>query len=359
MGGKTATSTSQLSIPPEVMANYNAANAMALSAATKPFQPYSDQASAFVAPLTQTQMAAEQGINQAQGMYKPYYNAATQSLSAGQQAANPLQAMAAQGIGQAYGQGQQYLGGATQAAMGAMAPAQAYNQAATGQVQAGLGTAQQALAAGQPYLAGATAGVQNALTGAQPYQGLATQMGLAGAQAVDPTQLGAGQIGQYMSPYMQSVVAGTLAPLQQQQQEEQRALVGQQIASGAFGGEGGQAARANLARQQEMATAQTVSNLMQQGYGQALATAQQQQQLGLGAAQANRAALQQQAAQMAALGQQGYGQQMGAAQALAQLGQQGYQQQMGLSQALQGLGAQGYQQQMGHLPCWRPALSLA
>ena len=265
MGGKTATSTSQLSIPPEVMANYNAANAMALQAATRPFQSYSDQASSFVAPLTQSQMAAEQGVNQAQGMYQPYYNAATQGLYAGQQAANPLQAMAAQGFGGAYGQGQQYLGGATQAGAGAMAPAQQYLQSATGLTQAGL-------------------------AGAQPYQAMATQYGLAGAQAVDPLQLGAQQIGQYMSPYLQNVVSSTLAPLQQQQQAEQSALLGQQIGAGAFGGDRGRIAQANLARQQDLATAQTVAGLMNQGYGQALATAQQQQQLGLGAAQANRAA---------------------------------------------------------------------
>ena len=43
-------------------------------------------------------------------------------------------------------------------------------------------------------------------------------------------------------------------------------------------------------------------SILNQGYGQALATAQQQQQLGLGAAQANRAALQAAGQQLAGIG---------------------------------------------------------
>ena len=321
--GKTAPSTSQVTIPPEILQRYNAVNARAETAANQPFQNYSEDPNAFVAPLTATQQAAQQGVNASQGMTTPYYNASDASMYRGLEQARGFNDQAGQSYGGAYGQGQGYLGGASQAAMGAMRPAQAYNQAATGQVQ-------------------------NALAGAQPYQSAATQFGLAGAQGVDPSQLGAQQINQYMSPYLNSVVQSTLAPLQQQQAQQQSSLVGNQIGSGAFGGDRGKIAQAVLAGQQNMATAQTVSGLMNQGYGQALQAAQGQQQLGLGASQANRAAQQQAAGQMAALGQQGYGQQMGAAQQLAALGQQGYGQQMGLSSALQGLGQQGYAQGMGY-----------
>jgi len=57
MGGKTSTSTSQVTIPPEVLARYNAVNAQAQAVAQTPFQQYSNNPNAFVAPLTPTQQA--------------------------------------------------------------------------------------------------------------------------------------------------------------------------------------------------------------------------------------------------------------------------------------------------------------
>ncbi|NDB68942.1 MAG: hypothetical protein EB015_13230, partial [Methylocystaceae bacterium] len=351
MGGKTGTATSQVTIPPEIMARYNAVNARAEEAAGKPFQEYGGQ---FVAPLTSTQQGAVSGVNAAQGMYQPYGTEAYQRTQEAMGGADPLNQAASGQYNAAYGQGQNYLGASNRQAE------LAYDQ---GQNYLGAGTtaAYQASNAGQNALNEATVGTrgslgaaQAALAAGQPYQQMATQLGLAGAQNINAGPLGGEQINQYMSPYMQSVVAGTLAPLRQQQQQEQSALIGDQIRAGAFGGDRGRVAQANLARQQEMATGQTLAGLLQGGYGQALQTAQQQQGLGLSAAQANRAAQQQAASQMAALGQQGYGQQMGLAQqqaALAQqigaLGQQNYAQSMGLSQQLQGLGAQGYQQRMG------------
>ena len=56
-GGKTSTSTSQVTIPPEVLARYNAVNAQAQQVAQTPFQQYSNNPNAFVAPLTPTQQA--------------------------------------------------------------------------------------------------------------------------------------------------------------------------------------------------------------------------------------------------------------------------------------------------------------
>mgnify|MGYP003345417613 FL=1 len=282
MGGKTSTSTSQVKIPSEVLARYNAVNRYAEDVASQPFQQYATDPNAFVAPLTQTQQAGIQNVNMAQGMYAPYYQGATQSLLAAGQAAMP-----------------------------------AY-EAASQNVSAGL-------------------------AGAQPYQELATGYGIAGARGVSPTELGSQQIQQYMSPYLQNVVGSTLANLRQQQEQEQSALLGQQIGAGAFGGERGRLARANLARQQNLATGQVLSDLLNQGYGQALSTAQQQQQLGLGAEQANRAAQAAASGQMAAIGQQGFGQQLAAAQQQQALGQGLYGIGAGVSQGLAGLGA-GVQQ---------------
>ena len=89
MGGKTGTTTQQssVSIPPEVLARYNAVNARAERTAEQPFTPYTGE---FVAPLTGTQQAGISNINQAQGMATPYYNAAGQAMNTGYQAGSGL-----------------------------------------------------------------------------------------------------------------------------------------------------------------------------------------------------------------------------------------------------------------------------
>jgi hypothetical protein len=74
MGGKTATTTQSVAIPPEVMARYNAVNTRAENVAQQPFQQYGGE---FVAPITPTQQL---GIGQTIGasqMAQPFYGAAT------------------------------------------------------------------------------------------------------------------------------------------------------------------------------------------------------------------------------------------------------------------------------------------
>jgi len=249
MGGKTGTTTQQssVSIPPEVLARYNAVNARAERTAEQPFTPYTGE---FVAPLTGTQQAGISNINQAQGMATPYYNAAGQAMNTG--------------------------------------------------YQAGSGLA------------------------------------LGSAMPVNPEALTGQNINQYMSPYLGSVVDTTMANLRQQQGQEQSQILGDQIKSGAFGGDRGRIAQANLARQQELATGQTVAGLMNQGYGQALTTAQQQQAQQLAASQANRAAL-------AGAGQSLYSMGQGYGQGVAGLGTQA--QQAALQGAQAQLGAGTVQQQ--------------
>jgi len=430
MCGGTAQTTQQVQIPPEVMQNYRAVNARATEVAATPFQQYSTDPNAFVAPLNQTQQAGIQNISNAGGISQPYFQGATSALMGGQAAATPYYGEATQqllgglnagvtGTQAAYQPLQQgaqaaqgLQGGALAQYQGALQSAQPYNQAAGQYAQAGLSAAtpyygqaaqniagaqdiggalggaslsslQQAgqaaqplqsdaagninsaasaaqpynqaatagimggLAGSQPFNAAAARGINQAQAGAQPYQGMATGLAAAGTQAVNAGPLGGEQINQYMSPYLDSVVGSTMANLRQQQGQEQSSLVGNQVAQGAFGGDRGRLAQANLARQQGLATGQTVAGLMNQGYGQALGAAQQQQQLGLGAAQANRAALQQGANQMLGIGQQGYSQGMGAAQAQQGLGQQIYGQGLGAGQAMAGIGQQQYGQQMG------------
>jgi hypothetical protein len=289
-------------------------------------QPYNQAAGQYaqtgLAAATPYYEQAAQNVTGAQGAGGVLNNAALNSLQQAGQAAQPLQNDAAGNINSA------------------ASAAQPYNQAATAGIMGGL-------AGSQPFNAAAAQGFNQAQAGAQPYQGMATGLAAAGTQAVNAGPLGGEQINQYMSPYLNSVVGSTMANLRQQQGQEQSSLLGNQISQGAFGGDRGRIAQANLARQQDLATGQTVSGLMNQGYGQALSTAQQQQQLGLGAGQANRAALQQGASQMLGIGQQGYSQGMGAASAQQGLGQQIYGQGLGAGQAMAGIGQQQYGQQLG------------
>jgi hypothetical protein len=82
-GGKTATTTQQVQIPPEVLARYNSVNARAENVAQTPFQRYSNDPNAFVAPMNATQNQGIQNINNAAGVASPYYGAATGLTMAG------------------------------------------------------------------------------------------------------------------------------------------------------------------------------------------------------------------------------------------------------------------------------------
>jgi hypothetical protein len=212
LGGKTATTTQQVQIPPEVLARYQNVNERAQQVSETPFQRYTGE---FVAPLSPTQ---QYGI-------------------------------------------------------------------------------QQTVASAQL---------------AQPYYQAATQLGVTGAQGIRP---GALDPGAYMNPYTQAVVQATLNPLQQQQRQQLSQQQSESIRSGAFGGDRAGLQRAALMGQQSMGTAQAIAPLYQQGYTQALQTAQQQQGLALSAEQANRAARASTAQQLAGFG--------AGAQQAAQAGAQG------------------------------------
>jgi len=112
------------------------------------------------------------------------------------------------------------------------------------------------------------AGIQNVNASAglaQPFYG-------AGAgyvqQAANP--FGQQSLNQYMSPYINDVVAQTMANLGETNAQQRQQLLGNEIMQGAFGGDRGGVAQAELARQQNLATGQTLANVLQGGYGQAL-----------------------------------------------------------------------------------------
>ena len=205
MGGKHATSTSKVTIPPEVLARYNAVNARAQTAADTPFKAFGNTASDYVAQMNAQQNAGINDINATAGSYQPYMTQAT---------------------------------------------------AAT---QAGMGPA---------------------------YEG----------------------IDRYMSPYIQNVADTTGAMMKQQYEQAQSGALGTAASSGAFGGDRAGIAAANMQQQNQMGYGNTMANIYNQGYTQALGASQadlarqlqggsqmaqlgaQSQQLGLQGAQAKIAA---------------------------------------------------------------------
>ena len=79
MGGKTAQSTQQVAIPPDVLARYNSVNAQAQKVSQTPFQQYGGQ---FVAPVNSTQQT---GIDQTEAnanIAQPYYKQAAAETAA-------------------------------------------------------------------------------------------------------------------------------------------------------------------------------------------------------------------------------------------------------------------------------------
>jgi Phage tail lysozyme/Chaperone of endosialidase len=221
VGGKTSTSTSQVQIPPEVLARYNSVNATAEQAAQNPFQQYSTNPNAFVAPITPTQSAGIQNTNAAAGMAQPYF-------------------------------------------------------------QTGTGFA---------------------LAGAGPIN----------AQPLDTST--------YMNPYLQTVLGSTEALVNQQNQQAMSGQTGNAMQQGYFGGDRSGIAAAVLAGQQMLQGGQLYSGIASDAYNQALAAAQQQQGVQLGAAQANRQALQQTGQSLAELGTGAQGAALTGAQAQLGAGQ--------------------------------------
>jgi hypothetical protein len=74
MGGKTTTSTNQVTIPQDVLDRYNAVNAQAAKVAENPFQKYGTTQEDFVAQFNEQQLKGVQGINDVAAMGPVYEN---------------------------------------------------------------------------------------------------------------------------------------------------------------------------------------------------------------------------------------------------------------------------------------------
>src|SRR5271170_4157242 len=94
MGGKTAQSTQQVSIPPQVLAQYASVNSAANQTANTPFQQYGGE---FVAPVNSTQQTGISGVAAAANQAQPAYAAATGELNSTQAGVNPINASAEAG----------------------------------------------------------------------------------------------------------------------------------------------------------------------------------------------------------------------------------------------------------------------
>lgn len=238
MGGKQATSTQSVAIPPQVLAQYSAVNARASQDANTPFAQYQGQ---FVAPVNSEQGSGIANTNVAANEAQPYYGAATSGLGAAQAATNPVNAAAEHG----------------------------------------------------------TAASSSALTGSQ--------------------------IDSYLSPYLNDVMGSTSKLLGQQNEQAQAGQLGDAIRSGAFGGDRTGVAAANLNQQNQLASANILSGIANQGYQSALSTAQGQQQIGLAGAR-----------QLADIGSTAYGEGANTASEMGALGS-----------GAQTAGLQGAQAQIG------------
>ena len=334
MCGSTGTSTSTNTTLPTAaaQANYDKLSSLAWNTYNQPYQQYTGE---MVAGLSPTEQTGIQNINAAAGLAQPYFAQATTDINQGQSYALPKIDAAYNQVGLGQQLGSQYNQNATNTLNAA------YSEL-TPQVRQQESAVNAALGQGQNYLTQATNLAGNA------------------AAPVYAQQFSQDALSQYMNPYMNQVIQGTLAPLRQQQQMEQQGLIGNQITQGAFGGERADLARAALQGQQDIATGNVLGNLLNTGYAQGLGAFQQQQGVNLGAGQANRAALANQANQIAALGQQGFGQGLSAAQEeaalagqnfgagsqtaqqLANIGQQAFSQDVGAAQAQAGLAGQAF-----------------
>ena len=201
MGGKSSTSTQQVTIPPEVLARYNAIMDKSGEIAGHGFQQYSTNPNAFVEQINPEQMMGINATNQYAQSAQPYYQQANSTLGNAYANAQPLNRMAEYGtansaqtlspnqINQFYSPYMQNVASSTEALVNqqnqqAMAGqmGNAINQGAFGGDRAGIAAAnlnQQQMMAGANIYAGLqNAGYNNALSAAQQQQ----QIGLQGAR---------------------------------------------------------------------------------------------------------------------------------------------------------------------------------
>ncbi len=158
----------------------------------------------------------------------------------------------------------------------------------------------------------------------QPYINSATALTNQAVNYSDPRNFNAQSLQQFQSPYQQNVIDTTMANLSALNAQNMNQANASNAAAGGFGGSGSYLGRAAVQKQNQLANAQTLAQLQQSGYQQAVGQYNQQQQQAI------------QTAQNAAYG-------------LGQLGQNAQQSALQGIQALMGTGAQQQQLQQQQL----------
>ena len=146
-------------------------------------------------------------------------------------------------------------------------------------------------------------GINNVNASAGAYKPYFDQAALTFSQGMGSAQPGALDLNQFYNPFQQQVIDATIRQMGQANEQAQSGALGTAVSSGAFGGDRAGIAAANLANQQGLAMGSTLAGLNAQNYNQALAAAQQQQGVNLGATQADLARLMQGGQFYAGLGQ--------------------------------------------------------
>ena len=148
-----------------------------------------------------------------------------------------------------------------------------------------LGLAREAIQ--QPYtpytgqlVAGLTPGQQQGIANIQSAQGMAMPYIEEGAGYTREAARGITPelYDRFYSPYVRDVANATQANLLESAAQQRSGLKSGAIQAGAFGGDRGGIAQAEMARQQQLANAQSMANIYNQGYGQAMGLAGSQVQ---------------------------------------------------------------------------------
>ena len=146
-----------------------------------------------------------------------------------------------------------------------------------------LGLAREAIQ--QPYtpytgqlVAGLTPGQQQGIANVQSAQGMAMPYIEEGAGYTREAARGITPelYDRFYSPYVRDVANATQANLLESAAQQRSGLKSGAIQAGAFGGDRGGIAQAEMARQQQLANAQSMANIYDQGYGRAMGLAGQQ-----------------------------------------------------------------------------------
>lgn len=142
-------------------------------------------------------------------------------------------------------------------------------------------------AVNQPYtpytgqlVAGLTPGQQQGIANIQASQGMALPFIQEGAGYTREAARGITPelYQRFYSPYVRDVAEATQANLLESAAQQRSGLKSGAIGAGAFGGDRAGIAQAEMARQQNLANAQAMANIYNQGYGQAMGLAGQQVQ---------------------------------------------------------------------------------